>query len=76
MALFLGNEKLDVIRRRRRKTLAQVAADSGLKIGAVWRVLHDKCYDLRKVARVCEALSIPLGQLRVIDDGDGEGDIA
>ena len=75
MALLIGREKLDAIRRRQRKTLAQIAAESGLKIGAVWRVLHGRSYDIRKVAGVCAALGIPLEQLQITDGGDAGGEV-
>jgi len=59
----IGLNQLDGLRRKKGKTLAELAADTGLKLGAVWRVLHGKSHDIRKVARVCRALRVSLDHL-------------
>jgi len=56
-------EELDRVRRYRKQTLRKIAKKSGLKAGGVWRVLHRRCLDLRKIAKVCRAIGVPLHHL-------------
>ena len=54
---------LDALRRTQKKSLRQLSLDTGLKVGALWRIFHGQNFDIRKVWMVCRALGVSLDRL-------------
>ena len=63
MARRVGLIELEMLRRRRKKTLVIIAMETGLNVCAVWRVMRQRSFDLRKIARVARAIGVPLHRL-------------
>jgi len=62
-AKLIAPPGLDRIRRRRHKTLDDIASEVGFGRCLVWRVVRGRCFDLRRIVPVCRALGVSLRRL-------------